>query len=339
MVVIGGSAGAIVALRELLAGLPRDLPAAIFIVVHIPPESPDLLPNTLARAATMPVHTASDGMPVTPGEIVVAGPDRHLLLQNGVVRLNHGPRENRHRPAIDTLFRSAAVEYGPRVIGVVLSGMLDDGAAGLWAVKRRGGVAIVQDPKKAEYPDMPRNAMESTQTDFRGTPREIAAQLASLVGREAERSPTAPASDLEDEADMDAEQESGIDRLDRLGQRTPYTCPECGGTMWEMDENGSPRFRCHVGHAYSLRTLAAEQTMRVEAALWAAMRSLEENERIARRLASEAGRRGNKQSERFHEESATASAAHALALKEMLTRTDVGSAESPPRRSKSKRRN
>jgi two-component system chemotaxis response regulator CheB len=337
VVVIGGSAGAIAALRELFAGLPRDLPAAVFVVVHISPESPALLADALARTATMPVHSARDGMAVKHGEIVVAPPDRHLLLQDGVVRLNHGPRENRHRPAIDALFRSAAVAYEERVIGIVLSGMLDDGAAGLWAVKRRGGVAMVQDPDKAEHPDMPRNAMEATAVDFFGAPREIAARVSALAGQAARPAAT-PAPDLKYEADMEVEQQSEMDKLDRLGERTPFTCPECGGTMWELDENGNPRFRCHVGHAYSLRTLAAEQTMRVEAALWAALRSLEENERLSRRMATDAGRRGNKQSERYHEESAAASAVHAEALRDMLAQAEPQPPAQARRRTGTKRR-
>ncbi len=317
MVVIGGSAGAIAALRELLAELPRDFPAAIFVVVHIAPEGPALLANALARAATLPVHQARDGMELKPGAIIVAPPDQHLLLQNGVVRLNHGPRENRHRPAIDTLFRSAAVAYGARVIGVVLTGMLDDGAAGLWAIKRRGGVAIVQDPERAEYPAMPRNAMESTPIDFKGTPGEIATRLLDLAGQAA-RPVAAPARDLKYEADMEVEEESAIDKLDRLGERTPYTCPECGGTMWELDENGNPRFRCHVGHAYSLRSLGNAHTMQVEAALWAALRSLEQSQRLAERMANDARRRGSERSAEYQLELVRATASHADTLRRLL---------------------
>ena len=316
--VIGGSAGAIAALRELLAALPAPFPAAIVVVVHISPDSPALLGKTLARRVRLPIVSAQDGMKVEPDRVIVGMPDLHLTIVGDSVRLTHGPRENRHRPSIDVLFRSAAVACGPRVIGVVLTGMLDDGAAGLWAVKRRGGIAMVQDPAQAEYPEMPRNAIEATDVDVQGSISELARHLSTLAGSPVIRPTGAVPPDMDYEVGMAIENKSDMDQLDRVGRRTPFTCPECGGAMWELDDARTPRFRCHVGHAYSIHSFASEQSTRVEATLWAALRSLEENEHLARRLAERAGSHGNQRSERYHIESAMESAAHADVLRSML---------------------
>jgi two-component system, chemotaxis family, protein-glutamate methylesterase/glutaminase len=216
------------------------------------------------------------------------------------------------------LFRSAAVEHGSRVIGVILSGMLDDGSAGLWAVKRRGGLAIVQDPMDADHPDMPRNAIQAVDTDDVLPIGALAQRLVQLVGQPVPEVIDAVSRDMSHEVRMAAEGDSEMEELDQLGRRVPFTCPECGGAMWELDDGGGPRFRCHVGHAYSMQTFASEQSTRVEAALWAALRGLEEKERLARRLAEQAARRGNESSAAFHGDAALASANHANVLRGML---------------------
>jgi two-component system chemotaxis response regulator CheB len=314
--VIGASAGGITALRKLLGALPAHYPAAIFVVVHVAPESPSLLHEVLARAGPLPAQRARNGESIRPGRIIVAPPDHHLLLDDGQVRVTHGPRENRHRPSIDVLFRSAAVAFGSRATGVVLSGMLDDGAAGLWAIRRRGGATLVQDPADAEFPDMPRNALEAVPTAQRLAIGDLAARLVELARETVDGEATAVPGNMAHEVRL-AVESTEMEDLDTLGRRVPFTCPECGGALWEL-EGGAPRFRCHVGHAYSMHTLASEQTVRVEAALWAALRSLEESERLARRLAGAAEERSDSRSRSFHEESARSSAAHADVLRRLL---------------------
>ena len=302
----------------------------MFVVVHLPSESPNVLADMLAKDTALRVVPVRDGMPVESGQVVFAPPDLHLVLEDSVVRLTRGPRENRHRPSIDVLFRSAAATYGERVIGVVLTGSLDDGSAGLWSIKRRGGLAIVQDPSEAEFPEMPRNAMEITEVDFALPVGDIATKLSELAGSPASGKGEAMPAETAHEVRMAAEGNSDIVELDQIGERTPFTCPECGGVLWELSGNGPTRLRCHVGHAYSMRTFAAEQTVRVEAALWAALRVLEENERLFRRLADEAKVHGRRQSAKFHHENARSTAAHADVVRNILAHSGVDNAT--PRR-------
>jgi two-component system chemotaxis response regulator CheB len=316
--VVGTSAGGVEALRELVRGLPPDYAASLFIVLHVASDSPGVLHYLLEPVSALPVVEAEDGAPIVPGRIHVAPPDRHLVLEDGRMRLALGPRENRHRPSIDVLFRSAAVAYGPRVTGVVLTGLLDDGSAGLWAVKRRGGVAIVQDPRDALYPEMPQSALEVVEADYCLPLGGIAAQLARLARQTvAPVAVRASSSQLELEVNMAARNASTMEQMDHLGARSAITCPECGGALWEFTEP-APRFRCHVGHAYSLRTLEAAQSDSVESALWAALRGLEESEAVARRLADTASRRGHAATARTFRERASEQAAHAGVLRAVL---------------------
>jgi two-component system chemotaxis response regulator CheB len=291
--VVGASAGGVAALRELLQGLPADHPAAMFVVLHVGPDSPKVLHRILDARSPLPVRTARGGDTIRRGQVLVAPPNQQMVLERHSVRLTNGPRENRHRPSIDVLFRSAAVAFGPRVTGVVLTGMLDDGSAGLWAVKRRGGVAVVQHPADAEFPDMPRNALDTVAVDHSVPLVRLPDLLTELAREPVEESIDAVPPTMAHEVHTAMDKREMMETLDRLGQRVSLTCPECGGALWELDDTGAQRFRCHVGHAYSVQTLASEQSIRVEAALWAALRSLEENERLALRMASEAKRRGH----------------------------------------------
>lgn len=321
--VIGASAGGLTALRTLLRALPADYPAAILVVLHIAPRIDSRLNELLGRAGPLPASWGRDGAPIEPGRISIAPPDQHLLVCGDRLTVTHGPRENRHRPSIDVLFRSAAVAFGRRVTGVVLSGMLDDGAAGLWAIERRGGVALVQDPEEAEYPDMPRNALEAVPAAESLPLAGLSARLIELTREPMSDDAGAIPRDLAHEVRMATDHDTQMEELDALGKRVPFTCPECGGALWELD-GGVPRFRCHVGHAYSLHTLAADQTSRVEAALWAALRSLEESERIATRLAGVTGGAGPVN---YHAEIARSSAEHAKVLRGMLAEAPLGAEE------------
>ena len=304
VVVVGASAGGVEALMGLVRALPADLPAAVFVVLHVPPTGTSLLPEILSRRGPLPARHPADGEAFRPGQIYVAPPDRHLLVQRGRVCLTRGPRENRARPAVDPLFRSAARAYGPRAVGVVLSGTLDDGTAGLLAVRSRGGVGIAQDPTEALFPSMPLSCIEHGAVDLTLPVADIAATLAHLAREDVAAGDLGPVPrDLDLEVEM-AETDAGTAAHDvHPGQPSALACPDCGGVLWELQDGGPLRFRCRVGHAYSTDSLLAQQTEALEDALWAALRGLEEQAALARRLVERAdGRRQPTVAARFAEQ-------------------------------------
>ncbi len=274
----------------MISALPADFPASIFFVLHTSPDSPGVLPNIVARTASLPSQYPADGARIEPGRIYLAPPDYHLLVKNGSVRVLRGPKENRHRPAIDPLFRTAARAYGSRVIGVLLSGVMDDGTAGLHAIKHRGGIAIVQEPKEAAYSQMPSSAIAHVDVDYVLPAAEIAPMLMRLVGEPAAPSP--PLSiDMEKEARIAEVDMDVLNDSEKPGNPSPFACPECDGVLWEIQEEGLDHFRCRVGHSYSSETILAAKEEAVEAALWAALRALEESAALARRSAERSARR------------------------------------------------
>ncbi|MDB6123055.1 MAG: CheB methylesterase [Pedosphaera sp.] len=304
VIVVGASAGGIEAFGKLLKDLPADLPAAILMVIHTSPQSPYVLPKILNRAGTLKVlERLNDGHPLRPGHVYVAPPDVHLLTERGQVRLISGPKENRHRPAIDPLFRSAAYEYGERVIGVLLTGNLDDGTSGLMAIKERGGIVVVQDPKDALYPDMPRNFLEQQKADYCLPLSEIGPLLAKLVKERGKKGKAKPVSKrLEIENGIAKLKPTNLDQMEVLGKPSSLTCPECDGGLWEIKEGKKLRFRCREGHAYSGESLIEGQSESVETALWAAVRALEERVTILQRLASQARERKHSHTEAIFEQ-------------------------------------
>jgi two-component system chemotaxis response regulator CheB len=287
---MGASAGGVTALKALVDRLPDDLPAAICVVLHVPAGHPSRLPEILNRARTLPAAHAADGERIRAGRIYVAPPDNQLLVSDGFLRVVRGPRENRQRPAIDPLFRSAAQSYGPRAIGVILTGALDDGTIGLKEIKKLGGIAIVQDPNEAETDSMPRSAMEHVNVDFCLPLASIATKLVELAREPLPPMPSAePPATLEFEIEADALLPSALaDDADRPGRLSGLTCPECHGPLWEIDDGELTRYRCRVGHAFSQQTMMIEQALAVERALWSGLRALEENATLARRLAKRA---------------------------------------------------
>ena len=315
VVVIGASAGGVPALTDVIAALPDDFPAALLIVLHVNPDAPSLLPAILSRTTRLETRHAEDGDPIAPGRILIAPPDFQMTVADGTVRVERGPRENNMRPAIDPLMRSAAQQLGPRAIGVVLTGMLFDGTVGLSAIKAAGGTTIVQDPATAEYASMPRHAIDGVGPDYVVRLSELPALLERLAG--------APVPEGEELVVLaqDPERPSGEVGDDHLGQLTAFTCPECHGTLWELDEAGVPTFRCRVGHRYAIDALVASQAQGAEAALWAAARALEEkaslNRRVAARLSESAHHASALKFERIAEE-AEVQAAQVKLLVEQL---------------------
>jgi two-component system, chemotaxis family, protein-glutamate methylesterase/glutaminase len=295
IIVVGASAGGVEALVRLVRALPPVLPAAVFVVLHVPAGTTSVLPNLLSRAGPLPAVHPKHNDVVELGRVYVAPPDRHLLIADGRIQLTLGARENGHRPAIDPLFRTAARTYGRRVVGVVLSGALDDGTAGLSAIKMRGGMAIVQQPDDALFPSMPNSAMAYVAVDHVLSAEEIGSRLAELVAQPIEAIPAPPPSATMQVESLVAEVEPDpVHEEDRPGSPSPFACPECGGVLWELDEGELLRFRCRVGHAYSPDTLTTKQLETLEDALWAALRALEEQAALARRLAGRARDRGQR---------------------------------------------
>jgi two-component system, chemotaxis family, protein-glutamate methylesterase/glutaminase len=295
LVVIGASAGGVQVLTRVARELPPDLRAAVCIVLHIAPGSPSMLATILARAGRLPCRPASDGERLRDGEILVAPPDHHMTVEDRHVRLTVGPRENGHRPSIDVLFRSAAAALDGRVVGVVLSGTRDDGSAGLAVIKARGGAAIVQDPNDALYAGMPASAIANVAVDAIVPAARIASTIASIVnggdpppseqaGNPGSRPAAAPVPDPHSHPDPPA------------GRQVVEVCPECGGVLTERLEAGVLQWECRVGHRYSPETLIDAQAEDVEGALWAAIRALEDRAALLKRMAEQAGRRGQPRS-------------------------------------------
>ena len=279
IIVVGASAGGVTALKDFVQNLPKNFKGSVFIVLHIPPYTQSQLPLILSKAGPLNAVHPQDEEEIVPGKIYVASNDYHLLIAPGKVMVKRGPKENRFRPSIDALFRSAAYIYGSRVIGVVLSGILNDGVSGLWTIKQHGGLAIVQNPDDAEQPQLPQNALEYVEPDY----VKPASEIGSLISELARKTAPERGQVLEKELKrLEAEVliamkgnafEMGIMNL---GEFTPFTCPECHGALVKLVEGNIIRFRCHTGHAYTASSLLAEVSELVESDLWRSVRTLEE---------------------------------------------------------------
>jgi len=317
IIVVGASMGGVEALSSLVAQLPGDLPAAVLMVLHLAPQQKSLLPQILSRQGPLPVRHPEDGEALKPGHVYVAPTDHHLVVEPGKVRLVKGPRENGHRPAVDTLFRSAARAYGPRVVGVVLTGALDDGTAGLLAVKKQGGITVVQDPADAFCPDMPRSALAYLAVDHCVPLRELGALLERLVAMPVELRGAKPSRRMNEEVKVMTLETRALagEPPEYDGEPSHFSCPDCGGVLFELEDDGLLRFRCRTGHGYTSEALSAGQQEGLDEALWAALRALEENAALARRMAARARERGHDHSAQRFDERARATEAQVLLLR------------------------
>lgn len=284
IIVVGASAGGIEALRVLTGALPADLSASLFIVVHTSPDAPGMLADIFNRFGKLPATYAKDRERIDKGKIYLAQPDRHLVIEPNHMRVTRGPKENRFRPAVDPLFRSAAQTYGPRVVGVILTGYMDDGTAGLWTVKQLGGTAIVQDPADALVPFMPLSAMTHVNVDYCVPLAEIAPLLVRLTTEAAEGAYQVP-KEVEIEVNIAKEQKALDAGVLQLGEPSNYACPECHGVLLQMNDGTLFRFRCHTGHAYSVESLMTDITEKMDDALWNSIRAFEEGELFLRHVA------------------------------------------------------
>jgi two-component system chemotaxis response regulator CheB len=321
VIAIGASAGGVEALRALFGGLPPDYPGAVLVVLHLPRDAPSALPSILDRSGPLSAATAVDGEKLRPGHIHVAASDHHLLVLDGHIRLSRGPAENGHRPAIDPLFRSVARALGPRAVGVVLSGSRDDGAAGLASIVGRGGTAVVQDPADALYPSMPRAALAQAPTEHVAPAAKLGGLLAGITAMELPADLPVPDDKLLDKevavADLAAI------TTDEFAPPSGFGCPSCNGGLFQIDDGPVPRYRCRVGHAWSLESLLDEQALALESALWMALRALEEKSALSRRMAMTGGNRQGRTGARFHNIAADADAAGAT-IRRLIAR--LGSA-------------
>jgi two-component system chemotaxis response regulator CheB len=318
IVAIGGSLGSTAVLKRILGGLPEGFPAAVLVATHVPGSSSGYLAEALSGHSALPIALAVDGQPVEPGRVYVAVPDRHLMVVEGAILLGTGPRENMARPAIDSLFRSVALSYGPRAIGLVLTGLLNDGASGLAAIKASGGVAMVQHPLDAEAEDMPRAALETVEVDHVGRADELAGLLGLVAGSPA--GPAAPMpSEMELEVAIAAGRRLGSDQLRTMADPTPLSCPHCHGVMSEIRGARPLRYRCQIGHAFTAEALVASQEGGVGEALRIAMRMMEERVELVTRMAREARESGRNAVAELYEARATEYTGYAATLRRAAT--------------------
>ena len=304
LVVVGASAGGVEALQALVAGLPADFAGCVLVVLHVPATSSSALPQILDRAGPLPARHAREGDLLTGGQILVAPPGRHLVVLGDSVALTRGPQENGHRPAVDVLFRSAARAWGARVVSVVLSGSLDDGAAGTVAVRSRGGLCLVQDFDEALYDGMPRSAAAAGAVEDTVPVTKMGAVLTEFVASPvlAEAQAVTPLMDMETQmADLDPEAMHGTERP---GSPAGFGCPDCAGALYQIDEGDLRRYRCRVGHAWSPESLLDRQALGLESALWMALRSLEEKAALNADLGQRASMRGAERTATRFEENA-----------------------------------
>jgi two-component system chemotaxis response regulator CheB len=319
IVVVGASAGGADAIAAVVRQLPGNIAASLFVVCHQFPGAQGQIVDLLNTAGPLIAKIPEDGEEIRHGVVYVAPPDRHLLVKEGYVRVTSGPRENRWRPAIDPLFRSAAVAYGPRVLGIILSGMLDDGTAGLVAIKRCGGVAMVQDPDEAAYPDMPRTALANAQVDYRLGIAGMGREIARLVGESVTVEGPAP-HDLQVEARIAETGYSDETISSQLGELTTLSCPECGGPIWQHGGDGVTRYRCRVGHAYGIESMLSAQDETVESALWAAVRLFDQRANVLTAMAEKDREANRTRMVQHHQKLADEARRHAKQLRTLIIR-------------------
>jgi two-component system chemotaxis response regulator CheB len=314
LIVIGASAGSLDGLLTIVKHLPTSLTACVIVVVHN--NSSSQLPTILARTSALPVAVPEDGDPIVPGRILVAPPDYHVLVARGRVVLNRGPRENGFRPAIDPLFRTAARAYRGRVMGVILSGALDDGAYGMKVIKDAGGVTVVQDPDEAPIPSMPLNVIENVAVDHVASTAAMPELIARLTARGTSKG-TVMRRRKEPEP-QDPNPTEVDEMMATFGPPSGLTCPDCGGALWEIRDGNLVRYRCHTGHQFSPESLETSQRTDVEGALWTAVRALEEQAGLRKRMAERAQRAGLQVVHEKFAEAAQESHRQAAAIRELL---------------------
>jgi two-component system chemotaxis response regulator CheB len=292
IVCIGASAGGLNAVGELVSQFPLQINAAIFVVLHLSKSAiGDILVTRLEKATSLSCEVAKNGVIIQPGHIYIAPPDVHLLVGDGKIVIGHGPPENRFRPSIDVLFRSAAAHYGEKTIGIILTGFLNDGTVGMWSIKQSGGHTIVQDPNEAEYPDMPLSVLETMETDYCTQLKKISDVVLKII-EDAESKGISPPPAIVAESKLSEKSATTIEQVAELGEKTLFACPDCGGGLWQISNDRVKHYRCHIGHSYSETDMIVRQSQAIEQTLWVALRMMEERKILLKKTATENENKG-----------------------------------------------
>jgi len=327
IVVIGTSAGGLNALTQLIGQLQANFPAPVLVVQHISSDATgNVLLESLTKFSELKCTHAKNGAKLMPGHLYLAPSDHHLMVDSDhEILVTKGAQENRSRPAIDPLFRSAAVEFGNKAIAILLTGYLDDGTAGMKVIQRCGGICIIQDPADADYPDMPQNALNQLSPDYCLPIIEMGGLLYQLMNRKISKEKDIP-KDILIEAKIAKRVLSDLPSVNALGEQVPFNCPGCGGVLWMIDKGASMRYRCHTGHAYTAAALLAEQTMKIEETMWVALRMFEERRNLLSTVAEQQGGAiGRSALERARE-----SDVHIERIKAILSTDDKGTTSDMP---------
>lgn len=318
VVCAGASAGGLNAVTEFVHSIPGNLDAAIFIVLHLSRVGiSEILIGKIRKVSSMPCAIAKDSEKIVSGKIYLAPADCHMLLRKDSIIIGHGPPENRFRPSIDVLFRSAAAHYGERAIGVVLTGLLNDGSAGMWAIKNSGGHCIVQDPSEAEYPDMPVSVLETMEVDHVSQLAKIGTVLKDIIDKN-EIKGIDPPPRIIAESNLSEKVATAIDEIRQLGENDLFSCPDCGGNLWKLENGKTAHFRCHIGHSYSQADLILKQNENIEHTIWVAIRMMEERKLLLMRMAGEHKGKGLEKLSHNYQDQAEQLAVHIDKLKNLL---------------------
>lgn len=328
IVVAGTSAGGLPALKQLVGSLSIDTDVAYIIVMHLSsnPVS-NVLHEGIQKQTKLTVRIAEDGMPIEKNHVYIAPHNTHLIVKKGLLKLGYGPRENRWRPSIDALFRSAAVAYNAHTIGIVLTGLLNDGVSGLKAIQRCGGTTMIQDPDEAAFPDMPMNVLEQMDVDHNVRIAAMNDIIQQVIQRDIPA--VTPPESLQLEAQISEKTAIGSDVVGKLGPQTTLACPDCGGSLWEVRDENVTHYRCHIGHSYTEQDLLLKQSESLEMALWIAVRITEEKRNLLAKLREQATNRGFLKSAAGYNESENELRRTVDALKQLLYQLERRESNNP----------
>lgn len=318
LVVIGASAGGLDALTEMVQAFHKGLDVAYCIVLHLSRKGiGDFVVHRLSQVTSLPCSLVINGATLEKNNIYIARPNQHMLVKDNHFILGGGPEENRFRPSIDVLFRSAAVAYSSYAIGIILSGMLDDGTSGMWAIKRCGGTCVVQDPNQAEYPEMPLSIINNMEADHVVALQEIGPLIATIVKQKKGKKKAVP-HEVILESQIAERTAVSIDTIEKIADTSVFACPDCGGNLWEMKDDIIKRYRCHIGHAYTEKDLVLKQAEAASNTLWVALRMMEERKHLLKKLSIQNAQKGYKQISTNNEQKHDEMEHHINKLKEIL---------------------
>lgn len=330
VIVIGASAGGLPAINAVIGGLSRDINAAVIVVMHVSRKSNSRnIANAFQRNTSLDCNVASNGLPLKKGHLYVAPPEHQLMIRDYKLLLTNGAHENKYRPSIDVLFRSAAVHFGHRAVGIILTGLFEDGTSGMSAIKRCGGVCIVQDPREAQFSDMPRSVLNKIQVDHQASLEDIPAILTDILKKPLPPEKPVP-EDVQIEAKMTETMMSDIDQLKKIANHSDFVCPDCGGGLWAVKNDPLHRYRCHTGHVFTEKILHDLQDQHIEESIWVSIRMLEEKENLLLLMARRENEEGVIEMSSYHEDRLADIRNHISRLKSFLVLLNEDLHKAPP---------